>query len=217
MTNLDTDQLIDSLAAQYRPVDTAWIERVSGLLILAGFLVSASLIWLTIGFRTDLVIALETGRILTKYVFMLASVGLAGRIFVHMARPGYRIQSQAWIYGVPLGFILVAILIQFQFAGEPTRAMVLGETGNWLACMAIVPVLSVVPMAGLLAILRRSAPTDLTGAGFAAGMFAATIAALAYAAHCPCDTPVFVGLWYPIAFLISAGIGAALAPRLARW
>jgi hypothetical protein len=214
---LETDDLIESLVARHRPVDPAWIERRSTAVVAIGCAVAIASIWLTIGFRSDLMAALESGRIVTKYVFVLTALVMSGHLFTEMARPARRLADQVVVYAVPLGFIAIAALIQFAVMGQPTRATVLGDQANWLACLVIVPILAIVPFFGLMIVLRQCAPTDLAGAGFAAGVFAATIAATIYASHCPCDTPVFVGLWYSLAFLFSGAAGALLGSKVLRW
>ena len=214
---MDTDTLIETLVARHRAVEPAWIERRSLLAVIAGLGVAVLAIRLTIGFRSDLADALQSGRILAKYGFILTALVMAGHLFNAMARPGGRLRRQAIAYALPLGFIAVAALGQMALNGLPSRSALLGDSGNWVACMLLVPLLSLPPLAYLMLVLRRAAPTDLAGAGFAAGVFATAIAATVYAAHCPCDTPVFVALWYPIAFAFGGLIGARLAPRLARW
>jgi hypothetical protein len=161
--------------------------------------------------------AVDVAWIVAKYVFMLTSLVIAGHLFVQMARPGRLLADQAIVYALPIGIILFAIIVQLALMGSPTRSIMLGDAGNWLACIIIVPILAIVPFAGLMLILRRCAPTDLRGAGFAAGVFAATIGANIYAAHCPCDMPTFVGVWYPLAFIFGGIVGSFFAPRLARW
>jgi hypothetical protein len=213
----DTDDLIKALVARHRSVEPAWLERRSIAVVVFGIVVAAALIWPTIGFRRDLVEAAETGRIVAKYTFLFTALVIAGHLFVQLARPGRRFSEHAIVYVVPVAFVAFATLVQISLMGMPTQSIVLGDERNWIACLAIVPILSSVPFAGCIYILRRSAPTDLPGAGFSAGVFAGTIAAAAYAAHCPCDMPVFVGLWYPLAFLVSGIFGACAAPRLTRW
>jgi hypothetical protein len=162
-------------------------------------------------------VAVQSGRLAAKYLFLVIALVIAGHLFAELARPGRRLVDHAMVYGVPLVFVWFAAIVQVSILGAPSEAILLGEQRNWLLCLVLVPVLAIVPFVGCLYILRRSAPTDLAGAGFTAGVFAATISAIVYAAHCPCDMPVFVGLWYPIAFLTSGIVGAIIAPKLARW
>ncbi len=214
---MDTDDLIDRLVTRHRAVDTSWIERRALAVSVSGVLAAAVLLGATLGFRHDLLASIESGRIIAKYVFILTMLVISGHLFMRLARPGRRLTDESICYSLPLAFIVVAALIQVTLVGAPTRSTVLGDQVNWLACIIVVPILAIVPFAGLMLVLRRAAPTDLPGAGFTAGVFAAAIAATVYASHCPCDTPVFVAIWYSIAFLTAGGLGAMITPRVARW
>jgi len=214
---LDTDHLIDSLVARHQPVESAWIERSAMSVVIIALALAVLVVGATLGFRHDLISAFESGRIVAKYAFILTTLVISGHLYMQMARPGRHLADLKLCYALPLVFIAVAALIQVTLVGAPTEATVLGDQRNWLVCMIAVPVIGIIPFLGLVWILRQSAPTDLAGAGFAAGVFATSIAATVYAAHCPCDTPVFVMIWYPIAFVVGGVIGAWVGPKLARW
>lgn len=214
---METQDLIDSLVERHRPVRSSWIEWASAFAVVVGIGAAIATISLTIGFRTDLAQAIASGSIVAKYAFMLTMLALSGHLFGRLSRPAHRLWDEAVIFVLPLAFIAVAALVQLTLYGRPTSATVLGEKANWILCVALVPLLAIVPFAALVYILRRSAPTDLAGAGIATGLFSTSIAATVYAAHCPCDTPVFVAIWYPLAFTVGGLIGWMLVPRLVRW
>ena len=88
---------------------------------------------------------------------------------------------------------------------------------NWLYCLTLIPVFALVPFVAMVRVLRRGAPTNLPGAGFATGLFAASATSLVYAAHCPYDAPTFVALWYPLTFITCGLFGAWLVPRVVPW
>jgi hypothetical protein len=214
---LETQDLIDTLVERHRPVRSSWIEWASMTTVIVSIGVAVAAIALTIGFRTDLTQAFASGTIVAKYAFMLTMLVLSGHLFGRLSRPGHRLSDEAIVFSLPLAFILMAAVVQFTLYGVPNRATVLGEKANWILCVALVPLLAIVPFAALVYVLRRSAPTDLAGAGIATGLFSTAIAATVYAAHCPCDTPVFVAIWYPLAFAVGGLIGRVLVPRLVRW
>jgi len=214
---LDTNELIDRLVARHRPVEPGWIERSTTSVVIVGLGLAALVVGSALGFRPDLLSAFWSGRIVAKYVFMLTALVISGHLFLQMARPGRYLADLRLCYALPLGFIAFAALIQVTLVGAPTPETVLGDQRNWLICMIAVPVIAIIPFVGFAWILRRSAPTDLAGAGFAAGVFASTVSATVYAAHCPCDTPVFVMIWYPIALTIGGVMGGWIGPRIARW
>lgn len=214
---MKTEELITSLVSDHRPVGAGWIERASFANVLIGVLSAIGIVAATIGFRHDLLHALETGRIVAKYAFMLTMLVISGHLFARLSRPGRHLSDEAIVFAVPMVFIILAALVQLALYGAPTRSVLIGDSGNWIACMAIVPVLAIVPFVGLVYVLRRSAPTDIRGAGIATGIFATSIGATVYASHCPCDTPIFVAIWYPLAFIIGALAGRAIVPLLVRW
>jgi hypothetical protein len=75
--------------------------------------------------------------------------------------------------------------------------------------------LSIGPLASLLAALRCGAPSSPGLAGAVAGLAASGIAATLYAANCTDDSALFMMTWYPIATLIAAGY--LLGRKLLRW
>lgn len=213
---LDTDQLIDRLVADHRRVNPHWIERACLLAAGAALAVAIVLVAAVIGFRDDIPAAVMEGRILAKYGFVVLASLTAGLVYCRMARPGRRLKVLWLAYLIPLGLVIAAAAITAAGRG-------LGDIGatvadpNWRFCVTLVPAFAVIPFALFAAVLRRAAPTDLVGAGFATGILATSVTALAYAAHCPADSPLFVAVWYPLAFLIGGFAGAVVAPRLMRW
>lgn len=84
-------------------------------------------------------------------------------------------------------------------------------------CVGMIVVASLPALALFLAAMRRGAPTRLRRAGFFAGLLAGATGALGYTAACVNDGAAFVGVWYVVAALIVAGIGAAAGPRSLAW
>ncbi|MFO1333443.1 MAG: NrsF family protein, partial [Rubrivivax sp.] len=54
-------------------------------------------------------------------------------------------------------------------------------------------------------------------AGFAAGLLAGAIGALAYALACTEMAMSFVAAWYTLGILMVGALGALLGPRVLRW
>jgi hypothetical protein len=88
---------------------------------------------------------------------------------------------------------------------------------NAAYCLALIPLLSIAPLAGFILALRAGAPRRPALAGAAAGLAASTIASALYAWHCIDDSPLFVATWYTIAIALVTAIGAALGRRYLRW
>ena len=72
-------------------------------------------------------------------------------------------------------------------------AEVLGP--SWTACPFNVLGLSLPALAAALWALRGLAPTDGRSAGFAAGLLAGAVGALAYSVTCDEMSPAFVAVW----------------------
>ena len=88
---------------------------------------------------------------------------------------------------------------------------------TWRGCLVFIPLLSAGPLAAILVALRRGAPTRPALAGAVAGLLAGGIGSFVYAAHCPGDSPLFLGAWYTITILEMAALGALAGSRLLRW
>lgn len=214
---MKTEDLINSLVEKHRPVPSAWIEWASFVVVILGGAAAIAAIKATIGFRSDLMQAFESGRIVAKYAFMLTVLVLSGHLYVRLSRPGHRLTDELVVLLLPMAFIWIAALVQLMLYGEPPRALLYGENANWILCVILVPLYAIVPFALLTYVLRKSAPTDIPGAGIAVGIFSTAIAATVYAGHCPCDTPVFVAIWYPLAFTVGGIAGRCIVPYFVRW
>jgi hypothetical protein len=214
---LDTEHLINSFVEKHRPVPSSWIEWASLVVVIAGGVAAAAAMAATIGFRTDLALAFESGRIVAKYAFMLTVLVLSAHLYVRLSRPGRRLTDEIVVLLLPMAFIWIAAFIQLMLYGEPGPAVLFGEKANWILCVILVPLYAIVPFALLTYVLRKSAPTDIPGAGIAVGLFSTAIAATIYAAHCPCDTPVFVAIWYPLAFTVGGIAGRWIVPLFVKW
>ena len=88
---------------------------------------------------------------------------------------------------------------------------------NSLVCLSAIPMLSIAPLAAVLAILRAAAPASPALAGAAAGLLAAASGATLYAFHCFDDSPLFVVTWYSLAAIPIVLIGALVGRWLLRW
>lgn len=88
---------------------------------------------------------------------------------------------------------------------------------NAAFCLFFIPVLSLVPLAGLLWALRSGAPESPGLAGAATGLAAGSVAAAIYAWHCPDDSPLFVATWYGLAIVGVAAAGFCIGRRWLRW
>lgn len=213
---LSTDSLIAALTADLptRPVS---IGRAIAIALaigipVAGLAVATGLVSL----RPGLIAALQDIRVSFKFAFTVA-VGLAGLwLAMRVLRPGTPIGPAK--LGLAATLLLLAVGIVTEMAVVPMqnwRANVI--TVGSFECMVVIPLLSAIPLAALLYMMRVGAPDNPMLAGASAGLIAAGVGATAYSSHCPFDSPLYVGIWYVVAISIVVAVGALAGSRLLRW
>lgn len=62
-------------------------------------------------------------------------------------------------------------------------------------------------LAALLFAARQLAPTDLKTTGFAAGLMAGAVGAIAYSFACPETSLTFVAIWYTAGIVLAGLVG----------
>jgi hypothetical protein len=210
-----TDDLIDALAMDLSPSRLRFRRRLAGAILL-GALVAAAAFLLALGIRSDLGVAAGSPRFLMKFAVTLsllaAAVGLLARLSVP-GRPAGR-----WgpaLLAAPLLLVAAAAVELAVLPSAEWRAHLLGHNARF--CLAFIPALAAGPLALLLLVLRRGAPSRPGLAGAVAGLVAGSLAAGLYAAHCVDDSPLFVAAWYSPAIGFVALVGFLLGSRLLRW
>lgn len=208
---MKTEDLIRLLAADtvQSPspvVSLRWLPLALGLSFLG--------LWATLGLREGLGTALQDPLSLMR-IILAASLGGAGVAAVsRLARPG----AVVWFWplaGVAMAAAGLWIWTYAQIPEGGWRMAVVGTT--MVNCLISIPLLSVPPVAAILALLRQGAPTRPKVAGAVAGLAGGGWAAAIYALHCTEDSPLFYVTWYGTAILVVALISALIAPRLLRW
>ncbi len=189
--------------------------RLRGALGLGVAAAAVSLL-LTVGVRPDVGQALQDWRFLVKFMITTALAVSAGRLVFALGGP--LPVSSSGLAGLAAGPAILATAVAAELASQPAAAWAgLAIGRNSLVCLTVIPLLSAVPLAFLLAVLRSGAPRRPGLAGAMAGLAAAGIAATFYAANCTDDSPLFVLLWYPVATAMVALAGAICGRRLLRW
>lgn len=211
-----TDDLIRSLADDSGPVDRFRTAREVIVAALVGGGLAVAALWATIGIRPDLASSLADPRVAAKLAFPAVVALAAAWATVRLASPGRSIASFRLLLASP--FLAMAVLACLELASaapELRLGLILGH--SWSFCLTYLPPYAIAPFALLVPVLRRAAPTDLTGAGLAVGLLSGGLAALAYAFHCTEDAMPFVATWYVVGILAVGLLGAVLVPRLVRW
>ena len=210
---MKTDDLINVLSAD--SAGPPFLARNWAVAIGVGLLIPILLIVLTFGFRPDLGRALETWRVLVKFA-VTASLAVS---CVAMARQINRPEPSSMPYWPAVGTLAIlfgAIVLEMLLVPETEwwRRMV-GTNALW--CLALVPALSLVPLAIILQIFKYGATTRPGFAGGIAGLLSGALGASAYALHCTDDSPFFVLLWYGLGIAAVTTIGGLLGRRILRW
>lgn len=213
---MKTDQLIDQLAADTRPVRRHAVGRRLAFGVLIGAAVSTLLIAATLGIRPDLAKAMHGSTFWMKWTYTISLAIGAIWATARLARPDSGNLRRLWLLAIPVG--LLAMVGVTELVRTPQRewlAMWLGR--SWKVCPWLVLTLAMPIFIGLLWSFRRLAPTRLRAAGAAAGLAAGAFSATVYCLHCPEVSALFVLTWYSLGILLAASFGALVGPRLLRW
>lgn len=211
-----TDDLIQSLAADSRPVSRHAVERRVALGTAMGILAAVVLLFGYFGLRSDIHQAMFGFSFWMKafYTASLAVISLAA--VVHVARPDAGRATWLWLLVLPV--VVIAMLSMHEFMTVPRNKwmpMWLGH--SWRQCSTSVILLSLPVFLGLLWAFRTLAPTRLRLAGAIAGLAAGATGATVYGLHCGEVMATFVLTWYTLGMAASAALGALIGPRLLRW
>jgi len=213
---MKTEDVIRAMVADnasiQRPIGQT-ITRALGAGALAGSVVFCGLL----GLRPDFAWVLaNSARFDFKLFFTIAVAACAFLLTRRLARPDGAGKTVAWAFAIPIGALAVAVVMELN-ALPSDRWLIHARGSNWLACMTMIPVLSLAPLIAIFYALRQGAPSSPAIAGAAGGLLAAAIGATLYATHCSDDSPLFVSIWYPIGITFVAVAGALAGRRLLRW
>lgn len=210
---MKTENLIAALSADAATSGTApergwpWVAAALAL--------SGALLYAVLGPRADMLAALAPFT-LPKTLLPLALGALALALAFRNARPGQPTgRLPLLIVAVPLLAALFALLRLALTDPSDWAAQATGRT--LLPCLITIPLMALLPLAALLALLRRGAPLSPALAGLAAGLATGGLAATLYSLHCTEDSPLFWALWYSAAIAITGALGALTGARLLRW
>lgn len=212
-----TDDMIDKLVKDLRPVGKTALHRLLALALLPGLALSAALILLGHGFRTDLSAALWQPAFWAKsaYPLLLSMVGMAALITV--ARPGGRPLGAA-LPALIIYVLLIALgILQLTTSTTPAEQHRLIMGISYWFCPMIILAAGAPLMAATFWFLRRAAPTHTHLAGFIAGMTAGSIGAWVYSWGCIENGLTFVALWYTLGILLCGLVGTLLGRHVLRW
>lgn len=213
---MKTDDLIKALAADAKSVEPA-IARTLAAAVAVGAAISLACFLWALGVRADFLESIaSSARFVFKFVLTLSVVVPAFLLVRGLSRPDFAPGKRLW--GLALAPALLLAGIAFELASVPAGTWYARMIGsNSVLCMTVIPLLSLAPLAAVLYALRSGAPANPTFAGAVGGLLSAGIAATLYASRCTDDSPLFVGLWYPVGFVLMTVLGALIGSRILRW
>jgi hypothetical protein len=216
LSNMKTSDLILRLTNKLTPVDSNAVSKRLNRALSVGLASSTALLVVLYGIRSDMPELLLTTMFWVRLAFpvatLIAALNLAGRL----GRPGAPVRL-AW-FVVTLPFITMLLVATFMVLATPPGyrlQLMLGTT--WRVTTANIVLLSLPSLAAVIRGLKGLAPTRLILAGAGAGLLAGAQGLLVYSLYCSEMSVPFWGVWYVLGILITAGIGALLAPLYLRW
>ena len=210
---MKTDNLIELLVKDLVP----WRFRsILAWAVAGGIIIAAILFFAAIGFRPDISEAVNSSRFLFKFVVTVSLAVTAIWVMLSVGRPGGSLSHRGLALAIAPALLACAAMVELLVLPESQWIPHL-VGGNARLCLTFIPLLSIGPLACLLAALREGAPSSPGLAGAVAGLAASGIAATFYAANCTDDSALFVMTWYPIATLIVTTAGYLIGRMLLRW
>ena len=211
---MKTDDLIDLLAQDSAP---PWrLRSLLAMAVAAGIIIAATLFFVAVGFRPDISEAVKSTRFLFKFVVTVSLAVTAIWVTLSVSRPGGSLAYRGVALAIAPALLVSAAVVELSVLPESQwMPRLVGNNARF--CLTLIPLLSIGPLACLLAALREGAPSSPGLAGAVAGLAASGIAATFYAANCTDDSALFVVTWYPIATLIVTTTGYLIGRKLLRW
>lgn len=210
----DTSALIRNLAREAAEEEPSQGLRFNRLLMLAaGFslLLSIALALGIFGIRPNLPDVLVGAPFLFKFATMLLLAGGGLALVRRAGEPDAA--GSAWTMLVP-GFLVLAMGLALDGSGFP----LFGRHGGAVpSCVGAIVLLSLPALAAALGVLKRGVPVRPLRAGLSAGFLAGTIGGAAYAFVCKNDGALFVAIWYGLAIVIVAALGALIGRKALAW
>ena len=212
---MKTDDLIQLLASDH---DAPRVDLRARLMLgaLGGAVLSAGIVVLAYGVRPDFTAMLTNWRLMTKFAVALSFAAAGAALSLRLARP-FTASGRLWMLLLPAPAILAAACFSELMMVPPDAWFRRALGANAIPCLLSIPLLSALPLAGILWALRDGAPASTEHAGIAAGAMAAGLGAAIYAMHCQDDSPLFLALWYTVASAAVIIAGRASGARLLRW
>ena len=211
-----TSDLILRLTNNLTPIESNFASKRLNRALSVGLASSTALLVVLYGIRSDMPELILTTMFWVRLAFPVATLITALNLAGRLGRPGAPIRL-AW-FVVTLPFITMLLVATFMVLATPrgySLQLMLGTT--WRVTTANIVLLSLPSLVAVMHALKGLAPTRLILAGTGAGLIAGAQGVLVYSLYCSEMSVPFWGVWYVLGIIITAGIGALLAPLYLRW
>src|SRR5262245_19986860 len=191
-------------------------RSVLAVAVAGGIVIAGGLFFVGIGLRPDISEAVKSNRFLFKFIVTLSLAVTAIWVTLSVGRPDGSLAHRGLALSIAPALLACAAAVELLVLPRSQwMPLLVGQNARF--CLTLIPLLSIGPLACLLAALRQGAPSSPGLAGAVAGLAASGIAATFYAANCTDDSALFVMTWYPIATLIVTTAGYLVGRKLLRW
>ncbi|SEI11703.1 hypothetical protein SAMN05216228_101331 [Rhizobium tibeticum] len=211
-----TDDIIESLVSDLKPVPRNAPWRRFALCIVPALGLSLLLMLTILGLRVDMpeVLMLPVFWIKSTYNALIAVAAFL--TLYQLSRPD---GSEGRFFGllttIFAGMAAVAAIQLMMAPIETYRALILGSSARH--CPLLIFGFAMPVYAGTIWALRRGAPMDLRLTGLVAGIAAGAAGAWVYSWFCTENGMPFVLIWYSLGILLTSALGVFTGPRLLRW
>ena len=203
---MNTDQLIDRLAADVTPVRRLLKPTERAALWTALALVSVALGVVYFGVRGDYQTAWTNPGLIARLVLLAATMWLSVVASFRLSVPGG--ETRAFARWWPL--ILLGVLVAVS-AGEVVAAWLVGTAGSPLrswTCVRKVAFVGVVPAVVSVTLIARGFAIEPRWTALLGVLAAGAAGALTSELACPIQAPMHIMLWHIAPVVVCTGIGA---------
>ena len=203
---MNTDQLIDRLAADVAPVRRLFSPTERAALWTALALVSVALGVVYFGVRHDIATAWANPGLLARLALLATMMWLSVVAAFRLSVPGG--ETHAFARWWPL--MLLGVLVAFS-AAEVVAAWLVGDPGSPLrswTCVRKVAFVGVVPAIVSVTLISRGYAIEPRWTALLGVLAAGAAGALTSELACPIQAPMHIMLWHIAPVVVSTAVGA---------
>jgi len=210
------DSLIDRLSGDLKPVRPRRLRQ--DIAIIAAICVTEIIVFFALGAALpDMPMRMQQPTFWWRLVSLGLIAVISGIPAILSFAPTYSPRrALRWLF-VVIGVCLATGLCIGAGQGDLESLARRIDWTNGIQCAVKMIALSVPPVIGLGALMRRGAPTDGSRTALLVGIAAAAWGAFVFVFACPFNDPLYIAVWYTVGCGTVVLISRAILPRLARW